>query len=96
METGTGTNRRRWGPRGTPRAASLGLCLAGLLVASPLRADCVAEPARVVELELIACRPALLVVEELATGSPVWWLYDYMTSIARQVPGVLVRGAGAQ
>ena len=64
--------------------------------AGSLGATCVAEPARVVELEPIACRPALVAVEELAAGSPVWWLQEYMTSIARQVPGVLVRGKVAR
>lgn len=56
------------------------------------RAECVARPDRLVELELTGCRPATTALEEQVAGSPVWWLREYVLSIAEQVPGVLVRG----
>ena len=66
------------------------------LAATAARGDCIASPSRIVELELGGCRPAAVAVEEQTAGSPVWWLRDYMTAIARQVPGVLVRGGVAR
>ena len=83
--------RDRYG-KPSRRALGLGLWAAAVLAVTVVRADCPAEPARIIELDLLACRPAGVAVEEQVAGSRVWWLWDYMTSIARQVPGVLVRG----
>ena len=69
-----------------------GLWAMAMLAATTLRGDCAVELARIVELDLQGCRPAAVAIEEQAAGSHVWWLWDYMTSIARQVPGVLIRG----
>lgn len=71
---------------------STGLWVVAMLVAVTLGAECAAEPARIIELDLQGCRPASVAIEEQAAGSHIWWLWEYMTSIASQVPGVLIRG----
>jgi hypothetical protein len=85
---------RRW--QSPPWAPRVGLFAVALLAATVLRADCPAEATRVVALDLSACRPASVAIEEQVAGSAVWWLWDYMASIAWQAPGVVVRGSVAR
>ena len=54
-------------------------------------AECVDRPSRAIEVEIVGCRPAAIAIEEQVAGTRVWWLRDYVQSIARANPGVLLR-----
>ncbi len=73
-----------------------GLWALVVLAVTAGRAECVAVPARIVALDFQGCRPAAVAIEEQVVGSRVWWLRDYMISIAEQVPGVVLRGRVAR
>ncbi len=53
---------------------------------------CTSHPPAIIELEVQACRPGELAIEEEIAGTRLWWLRPYLESVASSNPGVVVRG----